>query len=82
MRQFILIQPSEDDNPISWLKRDQIHDIGQVIDDYGIERFLDAVPNEDGADPNYWQDGSALLLEVRVIKVRPKEVVTAWEVEL
>jgi hypothetical protein len=74
-----VVKGDEDGNPLSWLQPGAMDDIAQLMEDYGIKRFMDDVP--DKSDPNYWNDGEALLLEVRILRVRPKEVVTAWAVE-
>jgi hypothetical protein len=79
MKRYVLVKSDEDGNPMSWIQAGDLDDIVQLMEDYGIKRFMDDVPND--TDPNYWARGDALLLEVRVLRVRPKEVVTAWTVE-
>jgi hypothetical protein len=74
----MLIQSDEDGNPVRWLKPEQIADIEGLMEDYGIKRFVDEI---DESDPSYWSDGRAMLFEVRLLRVRPKKIVTSWTVE-
>lgn len=76
---YALIKGDEDGNPVSWLDASEVEDIAALMENYSISRFMDDVPEE--PNPNYWTDGEALLLEVRVLKVRPKEVVTSWAID-
>lgn len=76
---YALIKGDEDGNPICWLDDGEVADIAALMKNYSVKQFMDDVPDQ--ADPNYWSDGEALLLEVRVLKVRPKEVVTSWQID-
>lgn len=73
---WLLIQPDEDGNPCSWLNE---RELATLLADprgtFGVRTFLDRVPDE--TDPNYWPEGSALLLSVAVVVPRP--VTTAYE---
>lgn len=79
MSKYLLIQPDEDGNPITVLDAEETKDINQFKKDYGIEKFLDDWPEE--TDPNYWNEGEALLLEARVVKVKPVKIIEGWELE-
>lgn len=71
---YVLIKPSED-CPVSFLE-----DIDDVLSDpegYGVDTFLKEVPEND--DPNYWDEGDALLLKVEIVKV--KVAATAFKVD-
>lgn len=77
---YALIQADEDGDPIRWLDARDVQDIGQLMEDHGVTELLDELPPEDSRDPSYWHDGVAMLVEIRVLKVRPKERVTNWEI--
>lgn len=77
MKQYILIMGDEDGNPIKWLLDNDIKDIGQLMEDYGVTKWLDKLP--DNNDPNYWEMGWAMLLEVEIKTPKPKTVVKEWE---
>jgi hypothetical protein len=71
---YVLVQPSED-GPITFLES-----LDDVLDDpggFGIDTFLTEVP--DNQDPNYWEEGDALLLSVEVVKVKVKATKYAVE---
>lgn len=48
--------------------------LANPLEEAGVERFLDGYPG----DPEYWEVGTALLLEVTVLVPDPVQVVTAW----
>lgn len=81
MKRYILIKGDEDGNPVKWLDPGEINAIAQLREDYSIEEFMNDVPPAGERNPSYWRDGIGLLLEVRVLRVRPKETVTEWVVE-
>ena len=69
---YALIKADEDGNPLYI-----VDDINEVLDspeDYGIERFLDEWPEE--KDPQYWTEGNALLVKIEILK--PKVAVTKY----
>lgn len=80
-KHYVIVKVDEDGNPLSWITPDHLEDISELMEDYGITRFMDSLPDERDRDPSYWHDGQALLLEVRVLRVRPKEVVQSWTIE-
>lgn len=71
---YLVIQQDED-NPCTFL--DDIDDILENPRDYCIDNFLQELPKE--KDPNYWNSGDALLLEVKVLK--PVVKATAFMLE-
>lgn len=73
---WILIRPSEDGNPITYLSESGLAALlADSVGEYGVREFLPAVPDE--RDPNYWREGTALLLRAEVVV--PSPVTTAWE---
>lgn len=73
MSDYILIQPSEDGDPIAWLDSEALAELLEDPLSYaGVERFLDRYPG----NPNYWEEGTALLLKVE--PVVPQPVVAKW----
>ena len=84
MSKYILLQPDEDGNPAHWINKEELDDIKQFMEDYGIEEFLSDFPAEDGEkekDPQYWKDGQAMLLEVKIKKVVPVKIVKRYEIK-
>lgn len=79
MKNYLLLIPDEDGNPIRLLGDEEIKDISQLKEEFGIKEFLDDWPET--IDPNYWGDGVAMLLKVKVLKVKPKKVVEKWTIE-
>ena len=77
MKKYILIQPNEDGNPIYWLEDKEIEDIMELKEDYGIKRFLEKVP--ENSNPNDWEEGDALLLEVEIKVPKPVKIVEKYE---
>lgn len=84
-KHYLLIQPDEDGNPIRWLSETDVADLEQLMRDHSIERFLNNWPKySDGSfktDPNYWEEGDAMLMEAKLLKVKPVEVVKKWKIE-
>lgn len=74
---YLLIQPDEDGNPLRWITQEQVQDIKQLMEDYGISNWLYDDPI---TDPNYWGEGNAMLLSVNVLKIIPVETVTKYEI--
>ena len=79
MKKYILIQPDEDGNPITWLQSEELENIHDFMIDYGIKKFLDHLPAEQ--DPQYWEDGEAMLLEVEIKQIVPVKVVEKYEIK-
>lgn len=71
--------PDEDGNPLRVLSDGEVKDIKELMQDHSIEQFLGDWPEE--KDPSYWKNGDALLLETRVVRVKPREIVQSWELE-
>ena len=66
MSQYLLIKSDEDGNPNIFIDQDINEVLKSVTEDYGVEDFMYEIPDE--TDANYWGDGIALLLEVKVLK--------------
>ncbi len=79
MKRYILIQPDEDGNPIRWLSEAEVKDIKQLMEDYGVDKFITSVPEP--SDPNYWDERTAMLLEVEIKDVVPVKVVEQYEIK-
>jgi len=69
MKNYILIQASEDGEPVSLLSEKDMEEMLKNPEDYGVDRFLDTWPIDSvgGTSPAYWPSGDALLMECRVI---------------
>ena len=74
MKRWLILVPDEDGNPTRWLSHQDLERMLAVVADHGIREFLSEVPAQ--ADPNYWPDGSALLLQVEIVV--PEPVTTAY----
>ena len=74
MSKYLLIQPSEDGEPCTFLN--DIQDVLDNPEDYGIHNFLSSIPEN---DPMSWPDGDALLLMVEILK--PKVKATAFRLD-
>lgn len=72
---FALIQGDEDGNPIRYLDDTELSDINQLMQDYGVTEWVDKHD-----DPNYWDEGEAMLVRITCINPVPKKVVSEWEV--
>ncbi len=81
MSKYLLLIPDEDGNPLRWLDSEEVKNIEQLKEDYGIERFLTQEDLNKEDDPNSWEEGDAMLLEIKIKKVVPVEVVTKYEVK-
>ncbi len=80
----MLLQPDEDGNIVRWVGREEVKNIKQLMEDYGIEEFLSDFPDGDmrkERDPQRWEDGQAMLLEVEIKKVVPVKVVEKYAIE-
>lgn len=78
MKQYLLIQPYKKSDSLKWLKEEDLSDINQLMRDRNIEKFLNELPKE--PDPFYWEEGDAILLEVKILKVKPVEIVEKWKI--
>lgn len=74
MKKYLLIKSDEDGEPCSFYE--DIQDILDNPEDYGIEKFLTKIPDK---DPMYWEEGAALLLEIKILK--PVTKTTAYRIE-
>ena len=71
MKQYLLIQAHEGGNPVKFLDDVELEALLASPNDYtGIEEFLSGVPEQ--KDPNYWDERSGLLLEVKVVVPRAR----------
>lgn len=63
---WLLLSPSEDGNPVSWLKPEQLAELlADPGGSYGIDRFV--TPDDVRRDPNYWPSDVGILLKVEVV---------------
>lgn len=75
MVKYLLIQSSEDGEPITLLTEEELQDLlKDPTDNYGVHRFLEDYPPK---SHNYWDSGDALLLEIKKIVV-PKPVTVEY----
>lgn len=72
---YALIKPDEDGNPISYLEDSELGDINQLMEDYGVKSWV-----ENFTDPNYWNEGDAMLVKITCVNPKPKSMVESWEV--
>lgn len=79
IKKYLLIQPYKQSDSIKWLSEEEITDINQLMRDRNIKKFLNELPKE--PDPFYWSEEEAMLLEVKILKVKSVEVVEKWQVE-
>lgn len=88
----VLIHPDEDGNTVTFLTSDDLDRLlANSREEYGVENLiqLDQVHEQSGqyhvnpttfnTDPQQWPSGTALLLRVESVKVKP--VTTAWAVD-
>lgn len=73
-KKYLLIQSNKGGEPCTFL--DDIQDVLDNAEDYGIAKFLDSIPDR---DPNYWEEGEALLLEIAIL--RPKSKTIAFRID-
>ena len=76
---YILIRPDEDGNPTSFIEEKEVEDMKQFLEDYGIEKLLTEIPTE--TDPQYWKEGSALLVSFSIKNVKIIETITKLVLE-
>lgn len=77
MKNYLLLQPDEDGNPVSFLEPREVENIKQLMEDYSIDTWRE---NFKETNPQYWDEGEAMLIEYE-IKV-PKAVKVVEEYEL
>lgn len=74
MSKYLLIQSDEDGNPIRWLAAEELQDVGQLMEDYGVQEWV-----SDMSDPNYWGEGKAMLIKYEIANPKPVKVIDKWE---
>ena len=57
----------------------EVEDMKQFLEDYGIEKLLTEIPTE--TDPQYWKEGSALLVSFSIKNVKIIETITKLVLE-
>lgn len=63
---WMLLRASEDGNPVSWLRPEQLAQLlANPGDTYGIDRFVG--PDDVETDHNYWPSDIGILLRVEVV---------------
>lgn len=77
MSKYLLIQASEDGNPVCWLTDEQVKNIPELMEDYMVTEWV-----EDMTDPNYWPEGKAMLLKYEVANPKKVNVVVNEEWQL
>lgn len=78
---YVLIAPTPDNQGPRFLTEGELKELTEDPQgNYGVTTFLEGVP--DNPDPNYWGEGTALLMRVRFAKLEPVEQVTKYEVRL
>ena len=79
MKNYIIIRRDDDGTSVSWLQEEELQDVKKLMEDHGIKNFL----TEWSAykTPDYWEEGYAMLLEVKIKKVVPIEIVNSYKIE-
>lgn len=68
MKYYLLLTPDEDGNPLTFLDEEELREfLADPLEYAGVEKFLTRL-DENGTDPNYWNDGEGMLLEVKILK--------------
>lgn len=81
MSKYAILQGNEDGDPFTIVGEiNEGRPLSQVMEDYGIERWLTPEQYKQEPDPNYWVEGTALLMKVDIIFPKPVERVTEWSV--
>lgn len=75
---YLLIKPSEEGNPLSWLPPHMLRTFLDDPTEFGVEQFIAQLPSRGLAggdtldpDPNYWKGKIGLLLKVQVVVPEP-----------
>lgn len=79
MKQYLLIKGDEDGNHITVITNEDLKDIKQLMEDYGVEIWRKSIDDSD-SNPNYWPDNEALLLEIEVKVPKPIKIVEQYEI--
>jgi hypothetical protein len=79
MYKYILVHPDEDGNTTTFIESSEVEDIKMFMENYGIDELLDKIP--DNKDPQYWEEGKAMLLEIEIKKIKPVKIVEKYEIE-
>jgi len=74
MSDYILLKGNEDGNPIRIIH--SIHHLLDAPEDWGITKFENGAFLGANPDPNYWPDGTGVLLKVEAVV--PEPVTAKW----
>jgi len=83
----MLIHPDEDGNCVDFITSEELDEtLDNPVEERGIHRFITGKELEEmenskdyhSLDPQYWEQGTCLLLQYTVLEVKP--VVTKYEV--
>jgi hypothetical protein len=74
---YILIKGDEDGNPNTFLSEPIGEFLASSLDSYGVSSFEDAKFLRENPDPNYWDEGVAVLVKAEVVV--PKSVTSQWK---
>ena len=71
MKKYLLILSDEDGEPCEFLDEKELQEVlADPLEYAGIDKFLTKIPKQ---DPMYWDEGTALLLEIKIID--PKNMI-------
>jgi hypothetical protein len=69
---YLLIQPNEDGNPNTFLYGEKLQEfLDDPYETYGVDKFGNLAFLGANPDPNYWKDGTAVLLKVDAVVPKP-----------
>lgn len=74
MSRYLVIRPNEDGNPLNFIDKSELGNITQFMEDYGIDKWTESY-----SDPNYWDEGAAMLLKFSCVNPVVKKVIETWE---
>mgnify|MGYP000880067817 CR=1 FL=1 len=77
MKKYALLMGDEDGNCFKPLTQEEVNDLAQTVEDYGIQKFIEKHENE---YPENWSDDEAVLIEYEVKMPRKVEIVTKLEI--
>lgn len=77
MKKYLLIQGNDDGVSLCWPGEHLVSSIPELMDEYGVTEFV-TDPHLNGGVV-YWPPECAMLLEVKILTAKPKEVVKTWE---
>lgn len=81
MDKYILLRPDEDGNIITFIQEEEVQNIMELMDYYGVEKWITKFDDEHGQDVQYWKEGEAMLLEIKIKKPKIVEVVKKYELD-